>query len=74
MAFLEKYRRSIVKTITYRVLIIITNGFVVWLFTAELDQTLNIVGWATVVSTVLYFGHERVWNHIHWGKQQIKKA
>lgn len=74
MAFLEKNERSIIKTITYRILIIVSNGIVVFFFTRDSGQALKIISWASLFSTFIYFAHERAWNHVHWGKQPIKKA
>ena len=71
MAFLEHQHRSLVKTITYRVLIIISNGIIIYLYTGRWDLTLNVMGISSIVSTIIYFLHERAWNSVHWGKRRI---
>jgi uncharacterized membrane protein len=71
--FHEHHSRSLVKTITYRVLIIISNGIVVYAATHEWRLTLNVMGISSVVSTIIYFLHERAWNSIHWGKIPAKR-
>lgn len=68
MKFFEHYRRSIVKTITYRILIVISTFIVTYYLTGEIKASLEITAVANIINTVLYFVHERVWNKIHWGK------
>lgn len=68
MKFFEHYERSIVKTITYRILIVISTFVVTYFITGEIRLSLEITAVANVINTVLYFLHERVWNRIHWGK------
>ena len=72
MAFHEHHGRSLAKTITYRILIVVSNSVVVFALTRNLDTTLNVTGITTVVSTIIYFFHERAWNHVHWGKAHLK--
>ena len=74
MAFHEHHSRSVAKAITYRVLIILSNGIIVYLYTHQWRTTLDVMGISSVVSTLIYFVHERAWNHIHWGKRHIKKS
>jgi uncharacterized membrane protein len=69
----ELHARSWVKALTYRVLIIISNGIIIYLYTGEWKTTVDVMGIASVVSTVIYFFHERAWNHIHWGRKHIHK-
>jgi len=69
----EHYKRSIVKTVTYRILILVTTYIAVYFFTGRHDTTLVITLTSNLFSTVLYFIHERVWNTIHWGRQVRKK-
>lgn len=68
--FFEHAKRSIVKTITYRLLIIVSTFVVTYMITGEIELTLGITLVVNVINTVLYFIHERVWNRIHWGKMK----
>lgn len=63
----EKHRRSIVKSITYRVVSICVDSTVAYLFTHDIALSAGIVLFVNGYSTVLYYLHERVWAHIHWG-------
>jgi len=69
----EHYKRSIVKTITYRLLILLTTYIVVYRFTGQHGATTIITLTSNFVSTFVYFIHERVWNAIHWGRHVRKK-
>lgn len=72
MRFLEHYRRSLAKTFTYRLLIIISNSLIIYNITGRVDITAGFTLLSTMASTILYFIHERVWNQIHWGKEGKK--
>jgi uncharacterized membrane protein len=71
MAFHEEHSRSLVKTITYRLIIIISNAIIIYLMTGNLNLTANFIAVTSVASTLLYFIHERMWNQIHWGKKRL---
>mgnify|MGYP001572978986 CR=1 len=66
--FFEHTKRSIAKTITYRILITISTFIVMYFMTGNLSLTLGVTLVSNIVSTFLYFLHERIWNQIHWGK------
>ncbi|OGG08755.1 hypothetical protein A2154_00420 [Candidatus Gottesmanbacteria bacterium RBG_16_43_7] len=67
--FFEQPHRSLAKAITFRALVIITNGSLVYIITRRIDLTSGVVLLQAVVNTLLYIIHERAWNRIHWGKQ-----
>jgi uncharacterized membrane protein len=73
MAFHEHAPRSVIKAITYRFLIVISNGIIIYAVTKDSRLTSEITVTATIVSTILYYLHERLWNKIHWGKSPINK-
>lgn len=72
MTFYEHTSRSLVKTITYRVAIIISTLIILFGFTQDVSRTVEITGVTTISSTIIYFLHERIWNVIHWGKIKQK--
>jgi uncharacterized membrane protein len=71
--FQEHVNRSLIKAITFRLLIIISDGFVIFLITHRYDLTLSVIFFSNLTSTILYFFHERIWNKIHWGKDKAGK-
>ena len=68
MKFLENTKRSVIKAITFRLVILAVDSVIILLVTHRYDVTLAVVLVSNVSSTVLYLLHERVWNHIAWGK------
>lgn len=66
---LEKHRRSLAKSITYRTLSVIVDFTVAYLFFRDAPLAAAVVIVVNVYSTFLYYLHERVWAHIDWGRQ-----
>lgn len=64
----DRVGRSLVKSITYRVFIVISTFIVVFLLTGEVQETVEITIVTNVANSLLYFFHERLWNRVHWGK------
>ncbi|OGG01318.1 hypothetical protein A2Z33_05385 [Candidatus Gottesmanbacteria bacterium RBG_16_52_11] len=65
---LSKSKRSIIKALTFRFLVIITNGILVYLVTGKPDVTAGVVTVTAIANTTLYFFHERLWSHVNWGR------
>lgn len=59
--------RSLVKTLVYRLLMIVITIVVAYVFTDSVAAALNIGIVTNVVKTLIYYGYERAWNHISWG-------
>ena len=69
MKLVEKHPRTIVKTISWRVLLTIShfiNGLIV---TGSIAMGLKIAGWSLLINSGLYWLHERVWNWFQWNKK-----
>lgn len=69
MKFKETQKRSIVKTISWRVLLTIShfvNGFIV---TGSIASAAAIAGWSAVLNSGLYWLHERIWNWVQWNRK-----
>lgn len=69
---MAKYRdskvRSIVKSVSYRTIIVTADALIILLLTHRYDVALTVVVVSNIYSTLLYFGHERLWDRIRWGK------
>ncbi len=64
----EKPKRSIVKSICWRVIGTLDTIIISWIITDTLTLAFSI-GFVELISKmVLYFFHERIWNNIQWGK------
>ena len=66
--FREYLGRSVVKAVSYRIVIVIADFTAVYFFTRELDIALGFVVISNVYTSVLYFLHERFWDRIAWGR------
>jgi uncharacterized membrane protein len=69
MKLTENHPRTLVKTVTWRVLLTIShfiNGVIV---TGSIAVGLKIAGWSLVINSVLYWLHERIWNWFQWNKK-----
>ena len=64
----EKPLRSILKTVSWRIVGTIDTIAISWVLTGEIDTALAIGSVELVTKMVLYFGHERLWNVISFGK------
>ncbi len=65
----EKHSRSLIKSISYRLLSITADSIVAYFFTRDALLSAGIVVLINTYSTVLYYLHERVWANIHWGRK-----
>jgi adenylylsulfate kinase len=65
----ETLRRSIVKTISYRVAILILDFTAIYLFTGQIKVALGFMIVSNIYTTLGYFFHERIWDKIKWGKK-----
>jgi uncharacterized membrane protein len=61
--------RSIVKSISWRIVGTIDTIIISWFITGEVSMALTIGSIELVTKMVLYFFHERIWNLIKWGRQ-----
>ena len=68
-AYSETSTRSVLKTISWRVVATLTTATIVWLVTGRLTLALAIGGIEAVSKMVLYYGHERLWDRIRVGRR-----
>ncbi len=62
-------KRSVVKAITYRVIIVCLDFGAIYLFTHRVEVALGFMIVSNVYTTVGYFLHERLWARIRWGTE-----
>jgi len=68
MVFKESLSRSVVKAVSYRVIILVADFTVIYLFTGNTDIALGFVLLSNAYTTVVYLLHERFWDRVPWGK------
>ncbi|TAL01270.1 MAG: DUF2061 domain-containing protein [Rhodospirillaceae bacterium] len=64
-------RRSIVKAITYRVIIMCLDFATIYIFTHTVRVALGFMIASNVYTSIAYFFHERAWSRSMWGIDEI---
>ena len=64
----ELKKRTLVKTITWRVTASLTTFLIAWILTGDLLIGLSIGSIEALAKIFLYYYHERIWNNINWAK------
>ena len=61
-------KRTIVKTLTWRVTASLTTFVIAWVLTGDLLIGATIGSIEAITKVFLYYFHERIWNNISWAK------
>ena len=64
---MESKRRSLVKSISWRVLGDVILGGIAWGLTRNWEITTAVTVLFHAVQIFLYYFHERVWDRVEWG-------
>ena len=68
-------KRSLVKAVTYRAVIVVLDISVIYLLTRRVDVALGFMIISNIYTTGAYFVHERIWNKIRRGiKHNTQKS
>ena len=65
---MESHKRSIAKTVSWRVVATIITGVVTYFLTGRLDFAVTVGLADTFVKFFIYYAHERMWTRISYGK------
>ena len=60
-------KRSLAKTVLWRVICIVVSIVTTFAFTNKWDLAVAVGTVYNVITMVLYYFHERLWNRIKWG-------
>lgn len=63
----ETRKRSMAKSILWRFVCIVVSIVTSFLLTARWDIAVAIGGIYNVITMILYYFHERIWNRVKWG-------
>ena len=63
----SKIRRSLVKTLTWRILATTDTFLISWIITGHLTWAASIAGVEVLTKMFLYYAHESGWSKIKWG-------
>jgi uncharacterized membrane protein len=69
----ETRKRSVVKSIVWRFICVVVSVFVSYLLTGKWDIAVAIGTIYNLITMILYYFHERMWNRIAWGIDSSKK-
>ena len=67
---MESNARSIVKSVSYRILGSSVTGLIFFLLTGKGGLSLGAGALDMVLKIAAYFVHERIWNHIDFGRSK----
>ncbi len=65
---METHLRSVVKGISWRIIATFVTTVVVWLISGEISLALFAGASDSLVKIGLFWGHERIWQRILWGR------
>ncbi|MGD9852166.1 MAG: DUF2061 domain-containing protein [Nitrospirales bacterium] len=65
---METHLRSMVKGISWRIIATLVTTMVVWLISGEISMALFAGVSDSLVKIGLFYGHERIWQRILWGR------
>ena len=65
---MDSKTRSLVKTVSWRIIALTTAFLIPWIITSDLILSVQISITLNLFNMVLYYIHERTWNKIGWGK------
>lgn len=63
----ETRKRSLLKALTYRIIIVCLDFVALYVFTHKIEVAVGFMIVSNLYTTIGYFAHERVWSHIKWG-------
>ncbi len=64
----ERPKRSIAKSISWRIIGTLDTILISWIVTGTLSVAFSIGVVELFTKMILYFFHERIWNKIKWGR------
>tara|TARA_B100001123_G_scaffold382938_1_gene454476 strand:+ start:805 stop:1083 length:279 start_codon:yes stop_codon:yes gene_type:complete len=68
MLYTVSRKRSLIKSITWRIIASLDTFIIAWFITGKLSWAGSIASLEILTKTFLYYFHERGWNYILWGK------
>ena len=67
---MDTHKRTIVKTITWRIIATLTTVIVIYIWIGDLSAALGSGLAANALKTIFYYIHERVWNRSDFGRKK----
>lgn len=71
---LQARRRAIVKTLCYRLVMVLITVTIAFAVVGDVGDAINIGLAANVLKTGTYYFYERAWDHVAWGVDPSRSA
>lgn len=68
----DNHTRSVVKALSWRITGTVDTILISWLITREFKFALSIGFVELFTKIILYYGHERLWNRISFGRAKTR--
>ncbi len=68
------HTRSFVKGVSWEFFSLILTTAVIYLFYGNLYKSFSFSFGLSIIKIILFFGHERLWKKIRWGKYHVVKG
>jgi len=65
---MDQHKRTLVKTITWRIVALVTTIIVVYIYSGDVKESLVVGVSANFLKMFLYYVHERIWNKVGFGR------
>lgn len=70
---MESHKRSIAKALSWRIIAVIITALTAYFFTRDTTIALGIGLADSAIKLFTYYGHERVWNRLDFGRRKEVK-
>ncbi|NOQ68368.1 DUF2061 domain-containing protein [Patescibacteria group bacterium] len=67
---MDTHKRTIIKTITWRIIATLTTVIVIYIWIGDLAAALGSGLVANAFKTIFYYIHERLWNRSDFGRER----
>jgi len=68
--FKEHRSRSLMKAVTYRIVILILDFIAIYMLTGKIETAFGFMVVSNIYTSIGYYFHERIWNRTNWGKKK----
>lgn len=68
----DNHTRSVAKAISWRITGTVDTILISWLITREFSSALSIGFVELFTKIILYYGHERLWNRVSFGRLKTR--
>jgi uncharacterized membrane protein len=70
--FYEKIPRTLVKIITWRIIMTISQFVIGYISSGNIWIGIGMIGYGAIVNSTIFYLHERIWNRVRLGKKIIE--